>query len=191
MTGLLRSLPNALTVARIVLVGPLAWLLLNGYAMEALVLAFGLGLSDWLDGALARGFNWQSRLGGMLDPIADKLLLLTVYSVLVFLDELPLALLALALIRDAVIVAGAIAWHFLVEEFRAEPTRLSKFNTAAQIGLMWAFLMDMAVPGVVPEMLKSGLIYLVAATLLTTLVQYVAVWGRRTLAHRRAKGVGE
>lgn len=181
---MLRALPNALTVARIVLVAPLAWLLLEGQAMTALWLALALGLSDWLDGALARRFGWQSRLGGILDPLADKLLLLTIYSVLVWLDRLPVWLLALAVLRDVVIVAGAVAWHFLVERFRAEPTRLSKFNTLAQVVLMWVALLDIALPGWLPVEVKTMLIFVVAATLLITLVQYVSVWGWRTRQHR-------
>ncbi|MDT8438445.1 MAG: CDP-alcohol phosphatidyltransferase family protein [Wenzhouxiangellaceae bacterium] len=186
----LRALPNLLTAARIVLVLPLAWLLLDGRAGEALALALVLGLSDWLDGALARRYGWQTELGGVLDPLADKILLLTIYAVLTWQGDLPVWLLVLAIVRDVVIVAGALAWHVLIERFHAEPTRLSKFNTLAQLLLMWVVLLRLALPGWLPPLLVDVFVALVACTLVGTFMQYVTVWGRRAWQARHGGGGG-
>ena len=174
----LRDLPNVLTVGRIVLVAPLVWLLLNGQHVAALVLAVISGVSDWLDGLLARTFRWQSRFGGVLDPLADKVLLTAVYAALTWLGHLPAWLFGLAVMRDVIIVAGGAVYHYRIEPFRAEPTRLSKFNTLCQILLMWAVMTSLAGLGT-PAWLIEALIWLAAFTIASTLVQYVVVWGLR------------
>jgi len=176
-----RDLPNILTIARMLLVAPLVYLLLNGHYVAALVLAVASGISDWLDGALARRFGWQSRFGGMLDPLADKLLMISVYAALAWMGELPAWLFWLVVVRDLVIVTGGLIYHYRIEPFRAEPTRLSKFNTLCQVLLMWAVLMALAGLAL-PEMLIQGLIWLVALTLLATMFQYVLLWGLRARA---------
>ncbi|MFU8876851.1 MAG: CDP-alcohol phosphatidyltransferase family protein [Wenzhouxiangellaceae bacterium] len=173
-----RDLPNMLTVLRMFMVAPLVYLLLTGRYPAALALAVIAGLSDWLDGALARHFGWQSRFGGMLDPLADKLLLVAVYATLVWLGELPWWLFVLAVVRDLVIVIGGYVYHKVFEPFQPEPTRLSKFNTVCQIALMWAVLIRLAGLGL-PAMMVDGLILLVALTLVSTLLQYLLIYSLR------------
>lgn len=173
-----RDLPNVLTVLRMFLVAPLVYLLLTGRYPAALTLAVIAGLSDWLDGALARHFGWQSRFGGILDPLADKLLMVSVYAALAWLGELPWWLFVLAVARDLVIVTGGYVYHRLFEPFQPEPTRMSKFNTACQIALMWAILLRLAGIGL-PAPVVGGLIVLVALTLVATLLQYLLLWGLR------------
>ncbi|MFY8134104.1 MAG: CDP-alcohol phosphatidyltransferase family protein, partial [Aquimonas sp.] len=107
----LRHLPNALTILRLLLVPPLAVLLLRGEYESALWVAAIAGLTDALDGALARMFRWQSWLGGVLDPLADKLLVVTGYACLWWQNVIPDWLAALVALRDLVIVAGATVWH--------------------------------------------------------------------------------
>jgi cardiolipin synthase len=177
----IRDLPNALTVARMLLVGPLVYLLLTDRHVAALVLAVVSGVSDWLDGALARRFNWQSKFGGVLDPLADKTLMIAVYATLAWLGHLPAWLFWLVVLRDLVIVSGGLVYHYWIEPFRAEPTRLSKFNTLCQVLLMWAVLTALAGLAL-PQLFIQGLIWLVAFTVLATMVQYVAVWGLRARA---------
>ena len=177
----LRDLPNILTVARMLLVAPLVYLLLSEHYVAALVLAVASGVSDWLDGALARRFDWQSRFGGMLDPLADKMLMIAVYAALAWMNELPAWLFWLVVLRDLVIVSGGLVYHYRIEPFRAEPTRLSKFNTLCQVLLMWAVLTSLAGLAL-PELLIRGLIWLVAFNLLATLFQYVVLWGLKARA---------
>lgn len=173
-----RDLPNLLTVARMLLVGPLVYLLLQGAYPAALALAIVAGVSDWLDGALARRFRWQSRFGGVLDPLADKLLMVAVYAALAWLDHLPSWLFALVVLRDVVIVSGGTIYHYRIAKVEPQPTRLSKFNTICQILLMWTVL-TMLAGLAVPSGLIDSLIWLVAGTVVATLAQYVIVWSLR------------
>lgn len=174
----LRDLPNVLTVARMLLVAPLVYLLLTERFAAALVLAVIVGFSDWLDGALARRFGWQSEFGGMLDPLADKLMMISLFATLAWLGALPWWLFVLAVLRDLVIVAGGLYYHYRVERFHAEPTRLSKFNTLSQLVLSWTVLTHLA--GLfVPRWAVDGLIWLVVGTVTATLFQYIWIWGRR------------
>jgi len=176
-----RHLPNALTVARMFLVAPLVYLLLTERYSAALVLAIVSGVSDWLDGALARRFDWQTKFGGILDPLADKTLMIAVYATLAWIGHLPAWLFWLVVVRDLVIVTGGTVYHYVFEPFRAEPTRLSKFNTLCQILLMWAVLTALAGLAL-PKFLVPALIWLVAFTLLATMVQYVLLWSLRARA---------
>lgn len=180
----LRDLPNVLTVTRMLLVAPLVYLLLTEHYGSALMLALVVGFSDWLDGALARRFGWQSEFGGMLDPLADKLMMISLFATLAWLDALPWWLFGLAVLRDLVIVAGGLFYHYRVERFHAEPTRLSKFNTLAQLVLSWTVLTHLA--GLfVPRWAVDGLIWLVVGTITATLFQYVWIWGWRARRIRR------
>jgi len=178
----LRDLPNVLTVGRLLLVAPLVYCLLSGAYTSALIIAVISGLSDWLDGALARRFNWQSQFGGTLDPLADKVLLIAVFGSLSWLGALPVWLFVLMVLRDLTIVTGAVCYHRLVEPFRAAPTRLSKFNTLCNVVLMWLVLTMLA--GLrIPAALIDAMVGLVALTVVATLMQYVWVWGRRAWRH--------
>ncbi|PKL95939.1 MAG: CDP-alcohol phosphatidyltransferase [Gammaproteobacteria bacterium HGW-Gammaproteobacteria-8] len=180
----LRDLPNVLTVTRMLLVAPLVYLLLTERFVAALILALIVGFSDWLDGALARRFGWQSEFGGMLDPLADKLMMISLFATLAWLGALPWWLFGLAIVRDLIIVAGGLFYHYRVERFQAEPTRLSKFNTLAQLVLSWTVLTHLA--GLfVPRWAVDGLIGLVVVTVTATLIQYIWIWGGRARRIRR------
>jgi cardiolipin synthase len=173
-----RDLPNVLTVARMVLVAPLLVLLVLERYPAALVLAVISGVSDALDGALARRFGWQTRLGGILDPLADKLLLIGVFAALAWLGHLPSWLFALVVLRDLVIVTGGLVYHYRIESLSAEPTRLSKLNTLCQILLMWAVLTGLAGLAI-PPWVVPALVWVVTVTVVATLIQYVLIWSLR------------
>lgn len=177
-TPSLRDLPNAITIARIVSVVPLAWLLLNQRYPAALMLAFVAGASDGIDGWLAKRFGWVSRIGSLLDPIADKLLLGVCLTVLALQGHVPIWLLLLVLARDVLIVAGATAFNYLVSEVEGEPSLLSKLNTVVQIGLVLVVLVHLALAPHWP----LGIQYWVWATAITTVASgahYVWLWGGR------------
>ncbi len=117
----MRHLPNLLTCLRLALVLPVAWLLLRQQYPQALWLFLLAGLSDALDGLLARRFGWTSRLGAWLDPIADKLLLVISYVCLTLNGLVPVWLTAVLLLRDLVIVGGAGA--FAIASVRSTSVR--------------------------------------------------------------------
>lgn len=176
-------LPNALTVGRILTVPPLVFLLLVGAYPAALAVAVFAGLSDLLDGWLARRFGWQTRFGSLADPAADKLLMTAGYLTLAWLGFLPVWLVALVIFRDLVIVLGGLAYHRYFERLQAEPTQLSRFNTFCQVFLMWYVLIYLAgLP--LPPGGQVGLEWLVLVLGLTTLVQYVWLWGLKALNKR-------
>lgn len=180
---MLRFLPNLITGLRILLILPFLWLLLRGSHGAALMLFVLAGVSDALDGFLAKRYGWRSRLGAILDPAADKLLMLCTYLALGWLAALPWWLVAMVLLRDGIIVAGALAYYRLFGVYEMEPMLVSKLNTALQIALVLAVLWASWHGGVAPALLH-WLIYLVGLTTLASGSAYVWVWSRRALAER-------
>ena len=176
----LSSIPNMLTIMRLLLVIPLILLLLAeeyGVALTVFVIA---GLSDGLDGLLAKSFGWVSRFGSIADPLADKLLMVSSYFVLCWQGELPWWLFVIILLRDLVIVGGAYIYHNLFGLHKVTPTYLSKFNTFVQILLVVAVIFGLAT-GSVTDGFKQMLIYIVLATTIGSGVQYSSIWGRKAV----------
>lgn len=182
MSSYLRHLPNLISVGRIVLIGPVVWALLS----ERFTLAFWLfviaGASDGLDGFLAKRFGWSSRLGGILDALADKLLLVTSFVCLWWLGMFPWWLVLAILARDLVIVIGATLYNFRVETVQPEPSLISKLNTFLQIALAAVGMIQLGFGGI-PAWLLGGLIWAVMLTVLLSGFDYVRVWGRRARSH--------
>jgi cardiolipin synthase len=184
----LRHMPNALTGLRMLLVAPLAWLILNKRYDVALVMAAVAGFSDALDGFLAERFGWQSWIGGILDPIADKLMLVACFICLGAIGAHPEWLTWLVVGRDVVIVAGAVAYHNLIGRISAEPTLISKFTTCIQITYVLAQLLDHSTWFALPQIWLSGLIWLTAGCTLVSGMQYVMVWSGKAMKARGKKG---
>lgn len=179
-----RDIPNLITALRILLVAPFLWLLLEERYGPALALFLIAGVSDALDGFLAKYYGWTSELGGLLDPIADKLLLLGAILALGWLNELPAWLVALVIGRDLVIVSGALAYHLLVERLRAAPLLISKLNTLTQLVLVCAIIVHYGLMPL-PEAGLNTLIYLTALTTVWSGATYVWRWG--WLAWRKSR----
>lgn len=178
----LNQLPNIITVFRLFLVPPVVWALLHSEFGLALILFFIAGSSDALDGFLAKHFNWQSRLGSILDPLADKLLLVCTFLTLTWLGFVPLWLLIAVIVRDLLIVIGATSFHYLFGKFEMEPTFLSKMNTVFQIVYVLAviFYHDELVITFKPWIIEA-LVYVVLLTTIASGANYVWIWGRRAL----------
>jgi cardiolipin synthase len=126
-------IPNLICVLRILLVWPIVSALMAGRFVMALVLVAVAGFSDGLDGYLAKRFDWRSRLGGLLDPLADKLLLVSTFVTLAWLGLVPVWLTAVVILRDFVIVSGGLVYQAVVAPVQPEPSRASKLNTGAQL----------------------------------------------------------
>lgn len=181
----LRHLPNLITSLRLVLAAPVVWLLLQGRYLEAFVLFAVAGASDLVDGFLARRFGWTSRLGSILDPLADKALVVGALLVLGWRGELPLWLVSLAIGRDLMLVGLAIGYHYLIEPLKPEPLLSSKLNTLLQLTLIAAVLFSQAVLPL-PDVMVVLLVYGSGLTTLWSGCAYLWVWGRR--AWSRAHG---
>lgn len=179
----LRHLPNLISALRIVLVVPLLVTMLAERYELALVLAVVAGVSDGVDGYLARHFHWQSRLGSILDPVADKLMLVGCMLVLGWLHEAPRWLVALVVARDLVIALGVLAWYRVLHSFSAHPSWLSKTTTVAQIGFVLLVLSDHAFHWGLAMWLP---IWIVAVLTAASGLDYVIRWGR--LARREIRG---
>ncbi|MEM1432486.1 MAG: CDP-alcohol phosphatidyltransferase family protein [Pseudomonadota bacterium] len=184
-------LPNAISVMRILLVIPAVSFMLRAEYATALALVGIAAISDGLDGFLARRFDWTSRLGAFLDPIADKLLVAALYVTLTLAGAIPLWLLAVVVLRDLVIVTGAMCYRYVVGPLEMAPTRISKTNTAAQFLLVLLSLLSLVVSSALAEDLRAlidpyGFI-LVAVLSLSSGSQYVLSWSRRALKERRER----
>lgn len=178
-----RHLPNLLTGLRLALAPLLPWLLVQGHVHAALGLALLAGVSDALDGWLAKRYGWRSRLGSLLDPLADKAMLVLAMLGLWWVAVLPGWLLLLVAARDAVIVAGAIAWWRLAGPFDGAPSLLSKATTLAQILLVLAGLLGLAGWGPLP--LPVAALVAVAVLTLASGLDYVIGYGVRAWRHPR------
>lgn len=184
-----RHIPNLITGLRILLVAPFLWALLEERYGTALLLFVIAGVSDALDGFLAKYFGWTSELGGLLDPIADKLLLIGAILALGWLNELPGWLVALVILRDLLIVCGAISYHMLIERLEAAPLMISKLNTLLQLMLVCAVIVHYGmIP--LPEILLTGLIALTAITTVWSGSAYVRQWSQRA-RNRRNRSVDD
>lgn len=174
----LRWLPNAISLMRIALVAPILYLIVDGQYGLALTLFVIAGFSDGVDGYLAKRFDWHTRIGALLDPIADKLLVAGTFIVLVYIGLIPLWLAVLVIFRDVVIVGGAAAYNFLIQPVEGEPTRISKLNTALQL-LLIVFVLSRAGYGW-PEQITITIIGAsVVVTVVISGVDYVWSWARR------------
>lgn len=175
----LHLLPNALTLFRMLSVGPIVYLLLTAHYRAAFVVAFCAGISDLLDGFLARRFGWMTHFGGILDPLADKLMLVTVSITLAWLGYLPAWLVALMVFRDLLIIGGAWYFHHFVAPITtAAPSTLSKWNTLFQILLVVVVMGSLAFGSEAANWI-SGLVSIVAVSTFLSGAQYVLVWSKR------------
>lgn len=181
-----RQLPNALTLARIALLLPLVLSMRAGSHGAAFALLLVAALTDVLDGALARRYGWQTRLGGLLDPIADKLLVAACFVGLWSVGLVPGWLLALVLARDAVIVGGAIAYQALVAPVPPAPSILGKTTTAVQLAYVGGGFLHLLGWGWAGG--DAGLAAAAAVATLTAAsgLQYIHIWGRRAWRARPA-----
>ncbi len=176
------TVPNCITLFRALLIPVVVYLLLTDNHRDAFIVFAGAALGDLADGYIARRFNQVSRLGAALDPVVDKLTMLAVALLLAGQELLPVWLAAAIVLRDVVIVAGAVAYHFLVGRLEPAPTLLSKANTLLEFATLAAVLADAAALVELGPWLP-GLFALVFVTVLVSGLQYVWTWGSKAL-HR-------
>jgi cardiolipin synthase len=186
----LTQLPNTITVLRLILVPVLIALLHRGHYQAAFWLFLVAGLSDGLDGLLARRFHWQSHLGGILDPVADKVLMVGMYITLTMLQFLPLWLLLVVVSRDFLIVGGYLVYTSHRGAVRMQPSVLSKINTAVQVALLVVVLAERAALIRVP-MLVDFLTYSVAVSTVVSGAHYYWWWILRAGIEPASRDVDE
>ncbi len=182
-----RDIPNLITILRMVLVLPIVWLVAHEYFMESLYLFAIAGISDGVDGFLAKQYGWQSRLGSILDPLADKLLLISTTVMLTWMGLIPVWLVVLIVLRDLLIVAGGTLYHYRIGIYEMAPSIVSKINTFSQIAYVLGVIMVEAMEWSFPAeiMLAS---YVVMTTTLLSGADYVWTWGWDAYHQNRSDG---
>lgn len=184
---MLQYLPNTLTLLRLVLAAPLAWLVLREHYTWALAVGLLAGLTDALDGLLARRLNALSRLGGALDPVADKVLVTVAFLSFAQSGLIPWYL-ALAVIgRDLVIVTGAVCYYWLIGPIDFAASSLSKANMFVQICFCALVLLAQVVAWIPPlaVILGSAAVLFIAAA---SGCDYVIKWSARAVREKREQG---
>ena len=129
------SIPNLITIARILSVPLIVWAITSGEMLIAFVLFLAAGVSDAVDGFLAKRFNMASELGALLDPVADKTLIVSIYVALGISEAIPRWVVILVVSRDILIIGGYLMAMLIDKPMRVKPHPVSKLNTVAQIGL--------------------------------------------------------
>ena len=171
------SIPNLITLGRVILVPVVFWLLLSGQ-LQAAFLAFVIaGISDAVDGFLAKRYHWETELGAYLDPIADKLLIVCIFIALGVTNRLPSWLVIIVVSRDILIVIAIVLSWLLNHPTPMKPLAVSKMNTVAQIVLAATVLADEAF-GLRLKGPVLVLTWLTAATTIASLAAYLRVWLR-------------
>jgi cardiolipin synthase len=172
------SLPNIISLCRLLSVPVAIYLILHGYMAGAFWLFVAAGVSDAVDGYLAKRLDQTSVLGSYLDPIADKVLLVGVYITLGQAGHLPSWLVIMVVFRDLIIVGGVVLLHISNDGVRMRPLLISKINTATQITLIALVLAELGIGWTISAGFNTGLIYLVAVTTIASGATYMISWGR-------------
>jgi len=169
------NLPNVLTLSRILLTPFIVYAILEHQPAMALLFMAIAGLTDMLDGAIARIFNQRSTVGAYMDPLADKLMLISTIVTLYTMDQIPLFLFLAVIFRDLIIVIGAIAYEIVTHQLEMTPTITSKITTFLQILIVLLILANAAWQ-LLPLWLISGVAWLTFAMTVLSGVQYMIVW---------------
>ena len=172
-----RDIPNIISILRIVLVAPIAYYLWYQNFLIALLLFLIGGLSDGLDGFLARRYKWETALGVILDPMGDKLMMLTAYLLLGWHHLLAWWLVGLVIFRDLIIVLGTLLYKKFIGEARLKPLFISKLNTVFQIVLVLLIMLSQVIT--LNAIIVDGVFWSVVITTLLSGYAYINEWGTR------------
>ena len=182
-----RDIPNVISILRIILVMPIGYFLWEQNYLIALILFLIGGLSDGLDGFLARRYKWESDLGVILDPMGDKLMMLIAYLLLGWNLLLPWWLVSLVIFRDLIIVIGTLLYRKFVGEAKLKPLFISKLNTAFQILLVLIVMISQVI--VINPLIMESVLWLVVITTLMSGYAYIKEWGLRAWKILKGKEV--
>lgn len=169
------NIPNFITLARVLSVPVIFWLLVSGNSRLAFIIFVCAGVSDAVDGYLAKRFNWKTELGAYLDPLADKLLIVSIYIALGVSNEIPLWLVIAVVSRDILILTAVLLSWLLDRPVHIKPLTISKINTAAQIILAATVLADEAFTlGL--DTTRLILVWITGASTVLSLAAYIKAW---------------
>lgn len=173
------NIPNFITLGRVILVPVVFWLLISDRLQAAFFVFVIAGLSDAVDGYLAKRFGWVTELGTYLDPIADKLMIVSLFIALGISGKLPSWLVIAVVSRDILIVIGVMLTWLMGDPVQIKPLAVSKANTVAQILLVAAVFADEGF-GLGIGQVRTMLVWIVAGLTLASLAAYTRAWHRHT-----------
>jgi cardiolipin synthase len=179
------SIPNLITLGRIILVPVVVWAIISGEMVLAFSLFLVAGISDAVDGFLAKRFHMESELGAYLDPLADKALIVSIYVALGIARALPISLVILVVSRDIMIISGFMLSWLVDMPMEVRPHPVSKVNTVMQIVLATLVLAEKGLGFNTPRLETIG-IFLAAVLTLLSMAFYLAEWFR----HMNSFGTG-
>jgi cardiolipin synthase len=185
--ALVLQLPNMLTTMRLLLSIPICLLILDENYAVVLWIALVAGISDGLDGWLARRLNVTSQFGAILDPLSDKVMLSGAYACFAIVGLLPWWVAIVVVGRDILIVCGALLYHALFGRYEMEPSSWGKGSTFVQI-LFALALIGQQVKPVLPEPLLDGLEVVLILAALVSGAHYAWIWGTRALSREPRNG---
>ena len=179
----LNSIPNLISIIRIILIVPVLLLIYHESYDLALFLFLLAGLSDVLDGYLAKKFDWRTRVGALLDPVADKLLVAGTFIILTWLGLVPFWLAAIVVSRDIIIALGVFIYSFVYEPFHGEATKISKINTFLEILYVLIILSSEAFfwPSSTAIIITGSAVFV---TVFISGLDYIMSWIRRVNSQR-------
>jgi cardiolipin synthase (CMP-forming) len=169
------NIPNFITLGRVISVPIVFWLLVSGEGQAAFFLFVAAGVSDAVDGYLAKRYNWQTELGAHLDPLADKLLIVSIYVALGVSRELPLWLVLAVVSRDVLILSAVLLSWLMNHPVRIQPLSVSKLNTASQLLLASTVLADLGF-GLGLVNVRFVLVWITGVLTMWSLVAYLRAW---------------
>lgn len=185
---MISQLPNFITIVRLLLTIPLAYFILTDQWFLVLILLLVAGVSDLLDGAIARQFQWESGFGRVADPIADKLTFGLVVILLTIKEMYPLWLMLIVIGRDVAILIGAGLYRLLFKNLDVDPTFVSKLNTAVQVLLPLLIILGTQ-QWYVSEIANTAVspygFWVAAAFAVASGIDYALLWGRKSHAEWR------
>ena len=176
------NLPNFITLGRVISVPVIFWLLLNDRPQIAFYAFLAAGVSDAVDGYLAKRFKWTSELGAYLDPLADKILIMSIYIALAVSAQIPLWLVIAVVSRDILILLAVLLSWLLGRPFVIKPLTISKINTAAQLILATTVLGDNAF-GLGLDMTRQVLVWITGVSTALSLLAYLRIWVRHVTGY--------
>jgi cardiolipin synthase (CMP-forming) len=171
------NLPNLISLGRLLLVPLAIWLILRDHYGVAFWVFVVAGVSDALDGFIAKHFDRRTRIGALLDPIADKALLVSMYLTLGLANQLWTSVVILVVFRDVMIIGGFLLMQAFASPKQYGPLYISKVNTGCQIALI-AFVLARLGLGAEWDNIDTILSYTVIATTIVSGLSYTLRWMR-------------
>lgn len=176
------NIPNIISVFRLFLVPLVVWLMLDGRMQIAFILFVIAGLSDGLDGYLAKKYGWRTELGAYLDPLADKALLVSIFVVLGLFSHLPMWLVIAVVSRDILIIGGTLLSWMLARPVTVRPLLISKVNTVGQIVLAATVLGGLGF-GLQLDTVILTLVWITGALTIASAATYLVNWLRHMASY--------